>query len=334
MILGSDLMNIGELNINNLVILAPMAGLTDYPYRKIIRSMGCELLYTEMVSSKGLLYGNRKTKELLNFSLKKGERIGIQLFGEEPESMAKAAKMLVDRYRPDLLDINMGCPTHKVVKSGSGSALMKNPKLAAKIIYAVSDAVNIPVTIKMRKGWDNKNINAVELSKLAEHNGAQAVTIHGRSREEYYTGKADWDIIKKVKENVNIPVIGNGDIYTIELAKKMLEKTKCDAIMIGRGALGNPWLIKRASYYINRGEILSEPGYEDRIEMAIYHLNETIEYYGVKNGISKMRKHLGWYIKGMPGSSQIKNKIFQVNDPGELIFILEEYLKKLLYEFS
>ncbi len=324
-------MHIGEIEIDNPVVMAPMAGVTDYPFRQILRQMGCELLYTEMVSSKGLVYGNGKTKELLRFS---PEGVtGVQLFGEEPETMAAAARLVASKFKPDLIDINMGCPTPKIVKNGAGAALMKEPKLAGKIIACIVETVEIPVTVKIRKGWDNENENALEIARIAETNGAMAVTIHGRTREQFYSSNADWKIIEEAKRNINIPLIGNGDIFTPEAAGKMFERTGCDGIMVARGARGNPWLFRRASHFLKTGELLPEPGYKEVIEMALYHLEEAVNYYGSDIAIPCMRKHLGWYIKGFPYSTDVKDKINKLTDLQKIKGELKIYMDNLLNHF-
>lgn len=318
-------MQIGDIIITNPVFLAPMAGVTDYPYRQIVREMGCELLYTEMVSSKGLVYGSDRTASLLEYSTGEGGLIAVQIFGEEPEFMAKAARLVVEKVHPDLIDINMGCPTPKIVKNGSGSALMKDPDLAGDIITAVVKAVQIPVTIKIRKGWNKEDVNAVEIAKVGESCGAEAVAVHGRTREDFYSGKADWSIIARVKENVKIPVIGNGDIFQPEDGAKMLKTTGCDAVMIGRGARGNPWLLKRTSHYLKTGELIPEPSSREKIKMALYHLQKARSYYPEKTAVRNMRKHLAWYIKGMPYATEMRNKINQLHSYQEVVKVLIEY---------
>lgn len=321
-------MKIGDLQIDNPVFLAPMAGVSDYPYRQIIRDMGCQLLYTEMVSSKGIAYGNEKTEELVEYNKKDGF-IAVQIFGEDPAFMASAAAHIQEKYAVNIIDINMGCPTNKIVKNGSGSALMKDLKKAGSLIKAVVTAVDIPVTVKIRKGWDDRHINAVETAMLAEEMGVKAVAVHGRTREEFYSGKADWQIIKAVKEKVHIPVIGNGDIFQPEDAVKMIEETNCDAVMIARGVQGNPWLIKRAVHAIKTGELLDEPTDREIIEMALYHLKKSVDFYAEKRAIPLMRKHLSWYLKGRPYSSKIKEKLNYLKSYRSVKEVLQDYLMKL-----
>lgn len=320
-------MKIGNVEINNKVFLAPMAGVTDLPFRILCKKEGCGMTYTEMVSAKGLYYQDKKTEELLRIS-EIEKPCAIQIFGSDPDIMGEIALRL-SGSKADIIDINMGCPTPKIVKNGDGCALMKNPKLIGQIIRKVSNNTDKPVTIKIRKGWDQNSVNAVEIAKIAEDNGAKAVTVHGRTREQFYGGKADWDIIKEVKKAVTIPVIGNGDVFTPEDAKNMLDYTGCDAVMIGRGARGNPWIFKRTIRYLETGELLSEPTYSEKIEKIFEHFNLMIEYKGEKTALKEMRKHIAWYLKGIKDSSKIKGQINKLNDFEEIKKILIQYREYL-----
>ena len=314
-------MNIGDVKIDNNLFLAPMAGITDLPFRLLCKEQGCGLVYTEMISAKGLYYNNQRTYELLKIHDKE-HPIGVQLFGSEPKIMGKMAEE-VSKSGVDLIDINMGCPAPKIVKNGEGCALMKDPDRAKTIIEAVTRATTKPVTIKMRKGWDEKNTNAIYIAKIAQEAGASAITVHGRTREDFYSGQADWDIIKKVKESVNIPVIGNGDIFTPHDAKRMLDYTGCDAIMIGRGAQGDPWIFKRTLHYLETGELLPHPTCEERVEMAIRHMDMAMTIKDERIVIPQMRKHIGWYLKGMEGATNIRALVNRMDSAGEI--------KELLY---
>lgn len=302
---------IGNVEIPNNIFLAPMAGVTDMPFRRLCKEFGAGMIYTEMASSKAVHYGSEKTKGI--YEVFDDERpVGIQIFGSDPDVMAETANELSEYS--DIIDINMGCPANKIVKNGEGSALMKNSKLAEEIITKVVEASKVPVTVKMRKGWDDKHINVVELAQIAEASGAKLITVHGRTREDMYSGEADLDIIKKVKESVNIPVIGNGDITSGEKAKRMFEVTGCDGIMIGRGAQGNPWIFKSILEYLENGTALPEPNINDKINMALKHLNLSKEYKGEYVAVREMRKHIAWYLKGVPGNSQLKETINREDD--------------------
>lgn len=304
-------MKIGDIEIKNNVFLAPMAGVTDKPYRRICSDMGCGFQYTEMVSAKGLYYGSENTEFLTDID--DDENVALQIFGSDPYIMGEIAKRL-NTSKAKTIDINMGCPTPKIVKNGDGSALMMHPDVAESVIKAVVKNSIKPVTIKIRKGWDNDHINAVEIAKMAESCGVKAVAIHGRTREQFYSGHADWDIIRRVKDNLKIPVIGNGDIFTPEDAKRMIDETGCDAIMVGRGAEGNPWIFKRILHYLNTGEILPEPTVAEKVEMILKHLDMMIDYKGEHIGILEMRKHIAWYLKGIRGASKVKQMIFTMSD--------------------
>lgn len=317
-------MKIGNLELENNVFLAPMAGVTDLPFRILCKEMGCGLVYSEMVSAKGILYDNKNTTELLEIDPKE-RPVAVQLFGSDPEILGAMAKK-IEPYPIDIIDVNMGCPAPKIVKNGEGSCLMKTPELVGKIVKSLVESQSKPVTIKFRKGFDDDHINAVEIAKIAEANGASAVAIHGRTREQYYSGKADWDIIKQVKAAVNIPVIGNGDVFTPQDAKNLLEYTGCDAIMVGRGAQGNPWIFQRILHYLYTGELLPEPTAEERVEKALRHAEMLIDYKGEYIGVREMRKHMAWYMKGLPGAAELRGKLNYAENRAELEALLRGYL--------
>lgn len=318
-------LKIGNVELKNNIILAPMAGLTDLPFRRICEIYKPGLVVTEMVSSKALQYNDEKTKKLLNME---GEvrPISAQIFGSDVEAMKYAAKYVSEIA--DIVDINMGCPAPKVVKNGDGSKLLLDLKKVEEITKAVVEASKVPVTVKIRKGWDNEHIVAVEVAKIVEKSGAKAITVHGRTRSEFYTGKADWDIIKRVKEEVSIPVIGNGDIKTPEDAKKILEYTHCDGIMIGRGVLGNPWLIEQIQTYLENGSIRKIKN-EERMEIIFKHIDLEIKEKGENVGIKEMRKHICYYLKGLPMASEVRNKINKLETEKEVKGTLKEYFNNL-----
>lgn len=320
-------MKIADVNIPNPVFLAPMAGVTDLPFRLLCKEMGCGLVYTEMISAKGLFYGNENTKLLLEVD-EKEHPVAVQIFGSDAEIMSQMAKKL-EETDIDIIDINMGCPAPKIVKNNEGSALMRNPKKIGEIVKAVSSSVKKPVTIKIRKGFDDNNINAVEVAKIAEENGAAAIAVHGRTREQFYSGRADWDIIKQVKEAVSIPVIANGDVFSPEDAKRLFEETNCNAIMVGRAAQGNPWIFKRILHYLKKGEILDEPLAQEKINTALRHAKMLIEYKGEYIGIREMRKHVSWYTKGLLNAGILRDKINKSKDYKELENLLLEYLQQI-----
>ncbi|MCC0740626.1 tRNA dihydrouridine synthase DusB [Clostridioides sp. ZZV14-5902] len=321
-------MKVGNLELKNKVFLSPMAGVTDLPFRLICKEQECGLLYTEMINGKALCYDDENTKKMLKIE-KEEHPVAVQIFGSEPDFMGRAAEIM-NEYPNEILDINMGCPAPKVVKNGDGSALMKNPKLAEQVLKVVVKNSKKPVTLKIRKGWDDNNINAVEIAKMAEACGISALAIHGRTREQYYTGKADWDIIADIKKNLNIPVIGNGDVFTIEDSINMLDKTGCDAIMIGRGAQGNPWIFKRINHYMNTGEILPEPTLNEKISTAIKHLKLAVEEHGEYVAVREMRKHIAWYLKGLRNSARLRDEINKIEDYQEVVSKLEYYMEDSL----
>jgi len=320
-------MKIGSLFIPTNVFLAPMAGITDMPFRLLCKQQGCGMVYTEMVSAKGLYYGDEKTWKLTQVHPDE-HPVGVQIFGSDPDIMAEIAAKL-SQAGIDLIDINMGCPMPKIVKNGDGSALMRQPEKVYRIVKAVVGASCKPVTVKIRKGWDDNSVNAVEIAKAIEEAGGAAVTVHGRTREQLYSGAADWGIIGEVKRAVSIPVIGNGDIFAPQDAKRMLDETGCDAVMVGRGAQGNPWIFKRIIHYLQTGELLPPPTPREKIEMALHHLDMMIQYKGEEVGVREMRKHISWYIKGLPNANRVKNVVNTLKEADQIHKLLEEYLLEL-----
>lgn len=317
---------IGNVEIKNRIVMAPMAGISNSAYRRICKEMGCGLIYAEMVSDKAISYGNKKTIDMLYMT--EFERpIAQQIFGTDVDSFVTAAKYIEENMHPDIIDINMGCPVPKVaLRAQAGSALLKNPEKIKEIVKAVVSAVSVPVTVKIRSGWDNNHINAKEVAKICEEAGASAICVHPRTRSQGYSGKADWNIIKEVKESVSIPVIGNGDVKTPVDAIKMLDETGCDAVMIGRGLLGNPWLIKNSLLLLDNKEYIL-PTREERIKMCIKHLEYLKETKCEKLAILEIRSHLAWYLKGLEGSNNIKNKVYQCSNIHDIMQLLNKFLR-------
>jgi len=316
---------IGNVIVKNQVVLAPMAGVGNSAYRQIIKQMGCGLIYAEMVSDKAICYDNQKTIDMLY--MKDEERpIVQQIFGSDVSSFVEAAKYIEKHMRPDIIDINMGCPVPKVaLRAQAGSALLKDPIKIGNIVSAVVKAVSVPITVKIRSGWDFDHINAVEVAKIVEESGASAICVHARTRAQGYSGKADWNVIKTVKMSVSIPVIGNGDIVSPQDAKKMLDETGCDAVMIGRGALGNPWLIRDTVCYLETGKVKVSPTVVEKIDMAIYHLQLLEEVKDEHHAVLEIRNHIGWYFKGIKGANEVKNKIYQMKQVCDILQILKEF---------
>lgn len=317
----------GKIKLEGKVVLAPLSGVADSPFRLIAKSFGAALVYTEMVSAEGIIRDTSNTLRLLQF--KEEERpLGIQIFGKEPAKMAKAASLLL-RFNPDLIDINFGCPVKKVIKKNGGAAVLKDLKLLENIVRSVVQAVDIPVTVKIRSGWDEKNIVAVEAAGLAESAGASAVALHPRTQKAGFSGKADWELIAQVKSKIKIFVIGSGDIFTPGDVKNMLEKTGCDLVMVGRGSLGNPWIFSRSNHLLETGELLPEPTFEKRIEVCLRHADLLVKEKGGLFGIRQMRKHIVWYTKGMPQAAEFRKRIFTLGSFSEIKESLLNFLAQI-----
>ncbi len=317
-------LQIGNVTLENNLVLGPMAGVTDLPFRLLCKEQGAGLLCMEMVSAKGIYYNNKNTEQLLAID-EREHPVSLQLFGSDPEIMSEMAKKIEERPF-DILDINMGCPVPKVVNNGDGSALMKNPVLAGKIIEKTARAIKKPVTVKIRKGFDDAHINAVEMAKVAEASGAAAIAVHGRTREQYYSGRADWDIIRQVKEAVKIPVIGNGDILTPEDAIRIEEQTGCDGFMIARGAQGNPWIFAQILHYFKTGEHLSKPTAEEMVQMMLRHAKMQLAFKGDYTGIREIRKHAAWYTAGYPNAARLRSAINEVESYEQLEELFGRFL--------
>lgn len=318
-------MKIGTLKLSGNVFLAPMAGVTDLPFRILCKEQGAALVYTEMISAKALHYNDEKTLKLSETHPEE-RPIGVQIFGSEPEIMAEAAYRLSNREDIDLIDINMGCPAPKIVKNCEGSALMKKPDLVRRIVREIVKASKKPVTVKIRKGWDEANVNAVEIAAICEEEGVSAVTVHGRTRDQYYSGNSDLSVIKEVKNTLSIPVIGNGDVRTPEDAKKMFDITGCDAIMIGRGAQGNPWIFKNVISFLSNGVYNNRPDNKELLETIKRHYALMEKFKGKRKALLEMRKHISWYLQGLPGCTRVRTEVFQTQSKNEVIEILEKYL--------
>ncbi len=315
-------LQIGNVTLKNNLILAPMAGVTDLPFRLLCKEQGAGLLCMEMVSAKAILYKNKNTEELLTIDPRENP-VSLQLFGSDPDIISEIAKQIEDRPF-DILDINMGCPVPKVVNNGDGSALMKNPLLAGEIIEKTVRAIKKPVTVKIRKGFDDDHVNAVEMAHIAEESGAAAVAVHGRTREQFYSGRADWDIIRQVKERVSIPVIGNGDLLTAEDVIAMEKQTGCDGFMIARGAEGNPWIFRQILHYFETGEQLPKPDFSEMTEMLLRHAKMQLEFKGEYTGIREIRKHAAWYTAGYKNSSRLRGRINEVENYEQLEALFRE----------
>ncbi|GAB6992590.1 tRNA dihydrouridine synthase DusB [Paenibacillus pini] len=322
------MLKIGDIEMKNQVVLAPMAGVCNPAFRLIAKEFGTGLVCAEMVSGKAILHGNKRTQEML-FVDEREKPLSLQIFGGNRDSLVEAAKVVDKETNADIIDINMGCPAPKVTKIDAGARWLLDPDKIYEMVSAVVDAVDKPVTVKMRIGWDSEHIFAVENAQAIERAGGKAVSVHGRTREQLYTGRADWNIIKQVKDAVSIPVIGNGDVVTPEDARRMLDQTGCDGVMIGRGALGNPWMLYRTIEYLKTGELLPDPTGEEKIRIAILHMDRLIALKGESVAVKEMRKHLAWYLKGLKGSARIKDEIMEETKREEMVNILENFVAGL-----
>lgn len=325
------MLKIGNVTLDNQVVLAPMAGVCNPAFRLIAKEFGCGLVCAEMVSDKAILHGNQRTMEMLYVD-EREKPLSLQIFGGDKETLVEAAKFVDRNTNADIIDINMGCPVPKVTKCDAGARWLLDPDKIYEMVSAVVDAVEKPVTVKMRIGWDDKHIYAVENARAVERAGGSAVSVHGRTREQMYTGKANWDIIRDVKQAVSIPVIGNGDVFTPEDARRLLEHTGADGVMIGRGALGNPWMLLRTVQYLTTGELLPDPTPQEKIEIALLHMDRLIALKGEATAVKEMRKHLAWYLKGLPGAARVKDRLMAETSRERIARILHEYVASLSAE--
>jgi nifR3 family TIM-barrel protein len=322
------MLKIGDIEMKNRVVLAPMAGVCNPAFRLIAKEFGTGLVCAEMVSDKAILHGNKRTLEMLYVD-EREKPLSLQIFGGDRESLVEAAKIVDQQTNADIIDINMGCPVPKVTKCDAGARWLLDPNKIYEMVSSVVDAVQKPVTVKMRIGWDDEHIYAVDNARAVERAGGKAVSVHGRTREQLYTGKANWDIIRDVKQAVSIPVIGNGDVFSPEDAKRLLEHTGCDGVMIGRGALGNPWMLYRTIQYLTNGELLSDPSPREKMEVAILHLDRLVALKNEAVAVREMRKHLAWYLKGLPGGARVKDVIMEETGRDRMVAILENYITSL-----